>query len=118
MKALGEFMRSCLRGNFEPFFVVEEDGSPPEDAFQIPMSENMISGMYLRGSFSLSKVRINVSKELSATNIFLCLQTDPYPYSTNSVLPISGFPRELISEDSKAQGKFHPPHSLNQVVDH
>jgi len=103
MKALGESLRKYLRGTFEPYFIVSEEGSP-NNILQLPITESMISDMCLRGSFNPSKILIYISKELSTTNISLCLQAEPYPFSTDSTLPISGFPRELVSEDNKIQG--------------
>lgn len=64
----------------------------------------IISSMCLRGSFNLPKICISVSKELSTTNILLGLQTNPYPCSADCYLPISGFPRQLISEEIKPLG--------------
>lgn len=106
MKSLGEFLRTCLRGDFEPCFVVEDAGS--DEAVKIPLREARLNDMYLRGTFKLNRIRIVVSKELSTTNIFLCLRTDsePYPHSSNALLPISGFPRELMSEDNQVKGEF------------
>lgn len=103
MKALGEFLRKYLRGTFEPYFIVSEESSP-NNSIKLSITESMISDMCLRGSFNPSKIRIYMSKELSTTNISLCLQTEPYPLSADSNLPISGFPRELVSEDNKIQG--------------
>ncbi|EXF82920.1 hypothetical protein CFIO01_01290 [Colletotrichum fioriniae PJ7] len=108
MKYLGEFLRTCLRGDFEPYFVVEEAGTLPDDASKIPVPEASITDMYLRGTFKLKRIRVVVSKELSTTNIFLCLRTELYPHSSNAFLPISGFPREMMSEDSQRKGEFLP----------
>lgn len=76
-----------------------------ERDFQITITENMINDMYLRGIFHLGRIHICMSKELAVTTISLSLQTDPYPHSANSFLPISGFPRELVGEESEMRGK-------------
>jgi len=68
------------------------------------LTEDIINDMYLRGTFNLQRIQIATSKELSTTEISLCLQTNPYPYSIDSYLPISGFPRELMTEDNISQG--------------
>jgi len=107
MKSLGAFLRKYLRSDFEPFFMVSGEGSP-ERGFRIPLTETMISDMCLRGSFSMAPIGITVPKELSATNIYLCLQIEPYPFSADAYLPISGFPRELMSEDTNTQGRSMP----------
>ncbi|KAI0857367.1 hypothetical protein F4860DRAFT_517950 [Xylaria cubensis] len=51
-----------------------------------------------RGYFDLDVVEFEVSKEHSSINISICLQTVAYASGSTS-LPISGFPRQLISED-------------------
>lgn len=105
MKALGDFLRSYLRGNFEPFLFVEEKGFR-SNSFIMCLSGSIINDMYLRGTFNLQRIRISTSKESSSTMISLCLQTAPYPYSTESHLPISGFPRELMTEDNRSRGMY------------
>ncbi|KAI1374424.1 hypothetical protein F4677DRAFT_447419 [Hypoxylon crocopeplum] len=101
MKALGGFLRKCLRVDFEPRFVVEEDGCRKD--FEITINESMINDMYIRGLFHKPDFKIYLSKELAVTTISLSLQSDPYPHSTNSYLPISGFPRELVGEENTEQ---------------
>lgn len=105
MKALGEFLRSCLRNDFSPYFIVQEDEAKDGDVVKVPVGENLITDMCLRGSFKLSRIHVFVSKELATTTISLCLSEDSYPYSANSFLPISGFPRELVTEDTKNLGR-------------
>ncbi|KAI3316635.1 FabD/lysophospholipase-like protein [Xylariaceae sp. AK1471] len=107
MKAMGEFLRKCLRAKFEPFFIVEEQVRSLESfvTLNINITENMINDMYLRGIFQLGRIKIYLSKELAVTTISLSLQTDPYPHSTNAFLPISGFPRELVGEESDIRGR-------------
>lgn len=107
MKALGEFLRNCLRNDFSPYFIVQEDEAKNVDVIKVPVGENLITDMCLRGSFKLNRIRVFVSKELATTTISLCLSEDSYPYSTNSFLPISGFPRELITEDTKNHGRLN-----------
>lgn len=57
--------------------------------------------MHLQGNFHLDPVRINTTMENAEIGVSLCLQTRPYP-SGVTVLPISGFPRKLMSEDGGA----------------
>lgn len=113
MKGLGEFLRSCLRNDFSPYFKIQEDEVRAFDVVKIPMGENLITDMCLRGSFKLSRIHVFVSKELANTTISLCLSEDSYPYSSNSLLPISGFPRELITEDAKNHGRLNHPSTIN-----
>lgn len=98
MKALGEFLRSTIRGEFEPYFLLEEE-VPRSEPIRIPISETAVHDMCHRGMFEVETLYIQVQRELATTRISLCLQGEPYP-SGVSVLPISGFPRQLISEDN------------------
>ncbi|KAK4221040.1 acyl transferase/acyl hydrolase/lysophospholipase, partial [Podospora fimiseda] len=106
MYGLGRFLQDCTTSDFEPFFLIE-DRSDHKTAFEIPLPE-IISSMCLRGVFNPPNVYIPISKELSTINIYLCLQSNPYPHSANGYLPISGFPRELVSEEIKPRGLFRP----------
>ncbi|KAI1161870.1 FabD/lysophospholipase-like protein [Nemania serpens] len=112
MKAMGEFLRGCLGAQFEPFFVVEEQGYHDGD-IRIIITETIISDMCFRGTFPLGRIRIQMSKELAVTTISLSLQKKSYPPSADALLPISGFPRELVTEESEFQvsnTKPKPPH--------
>lgn len=55
--------------------------------------------MHLQGNFDLNPIRITSATENAQVTISLCLQTRPYP-SGVTVLPVSGFPRKLMGEDS------------------
>lgn len=109
MKALGEFLRNCLRKNFSPYFIVQEEEAKNFDVVKVPVGENLITDMCLRRSFKLSRIHVFVSKELATTTISLCLSEDSYPNLPDSFLPISGFPRELITEDTKNHGRSSHP---------
>ncbi|KAJ4391044.1 hypothetical protein N0V93_004658 [Gnomoniopsis smithogilvyi] len=106
MKGLGGFLRNCHRNDFNPYFAVAEEETQLMREVKLPLGESLISDMCLRGTFKFQQFKIFVSKELAATTISLCLTEEPYPISTNSLLPISGFPRELISEDKTTQGEY------------
>ncbi|KAF6818372.1 hypothetical protein CMUS01_11936 [Colletotrichum musicola] len=119
MKALGYFFHDCVQDAFEPHFILGGVEAPMDEAQRIPISETIISGMCNRGVFSMEDVNVTVSKELSVTNISLCLQFQEYSESRNAFLPISGFPRELMSEDIKDSSRPRPLRyapSLNQRV--
>ncbi|KAI2635875.1 FabD/lysophospholipase-like protein [Hypomontagnella submonticulosa] len=105
LKALGWFLISRLDGDFEPYFLLEvrdEEGAscPPRQIF---LSNSVLQDMHLQGNFHLDPVRISTTTENAQINITLCLQTHPYP-SGATVLPISGFPRRLMSEDGGGLG--------------
>lgn len=97
MKALGEFLRSALRGDFEPYFLLEEE-VPRSAPIRIALNEAAVHDMCHRGLFEVETLYVQVQRELATTRISLCLQGEAYP-SGVTVLPISGFPRQLMSED-------------------
>lgn len=99
MKALGKFFLKFLTADFTPYFVIQEDRKV-ETSRKVPISEQCINEMYIRGRFEMDRIRITTSRQLSATTILLCLQESPYPHSNDSNLPISGFPRTLMAEDT------------------
>ncbi|KAI8963493.1 FabD/lysophospholipase-like protein [Daldinia sp. FL1419] len=99
LKALGWFLVSRLDGEFEPYFLLEiQDGGASWPPRQIVLTNSVLQDMHLQGGFQLDSVRISTATEDAQVNISLCLQTRPYP-SGVMVLPISGFPRRLMSED-------------------
>jgi hypothetical protein len=69
--------------------------------------------MHLQGTFQLDQIRINAASEDAEVKLSLCLQSNPYPSGVH-VLPISGFPRCLMSEDGSGvhqAGESPPPFS-------
>jgi hypothetical protein len=99
MRALGRYIHECMSRDFEPFFVIQEDKNF-DNAIKIPISEEVLRGMCVRGRFKMATVHLSVSKQMSTTTIYLCLQSAPYNVrsSAGSTLPISGFPRTLMTE--------------------
>jgi hypothetical protein len=89
-----EFMKE----DFVPYFVVQEDHKI-ETMQKVPISEQSISDMMRRGVFRVDRIQITVSKQFASTTISLCLREAAYPLSADSYLPISGFPRKLMTED-------------------
>lgn len=71
---------------------------PRSEPIRITLSEDAIHDMCQKGTFEVETLYVQVQRELATTRVSLCLQSDPYP-SGVTVLPISGFPRQLISED-------------------
>ncbi|KAL3422514.1 hypothetical protein PVAG01_06670 [Phlyctema vagabunda] len=98
MKALGQELRRCWIGDFEPYFMVQEDRRL-ETIQKVPIARHVLEEMILRGRFSTDRIHIIVSNQLSSTTISLCLQESCYPASADANLPISGFPRTLMAED-------------------
>lgn len=98
MKALGRFLKSNLKGSFEPYFLIEDD-IPGSATQKVVLTETMIRGMYQRGYLDINPIRIDALKEHTVIKILLCLQATPYACG-DAALPISGFPRQLMSEDS------------------
>lgn len=104
MKALGRFLKSNLKGSFEPYFLIEDD-IPGSATQKVVLTETMIRGMYQRGYLDINPIRIDALKEHTVIKILLCLQATPYACG-DAALPISGFPRQLMSEDSYNTSKF------------
>ncbi|KAL1847964.1 hypothetical protein Daus18300_013767 [Diaporthe australafricana] len=107
LMALGSFLRSCCIGDFRPYFLVEDDiDSGTRQKRQIILSEAFILDMEAAGYFEIEPLTINTStdKKDTTTKISLSLQMAPYSSgattTTATALPISGFPRRLVSEES------------------
>ncbi|KAJ8124529.1 hypothetical protein O1611_g9111 [Lasiodiplodia mahajangana] len=100
IKALAWFLISLLDGDFEPYFLLEEDceDTAAWPVRQIVLTDSVLQDMHIQGNFQLDQIRINSASEDSDIKISLCLQSKPYPSGVHSLL-ISGFPRRLMSED-------------------
>jgi hypothetical protein len=112
IEGLGDFLHTCLKGSFEPYFLIEEQDHPSSPASAVILTEAIIRNMR-RGYFDLSIIALKASKERSSINISLCLQTVQYASCATS-LPISGFPRQLISEDGIGAGT----HATTRLYSH
>ncbi|KAG8162296.1 hypothetical protein KVR01_008061 [Diaporthe batatas] len=114
LMALGSFLRSCCAGDFRPYFLVEDDmdddsGGGTRRRRQIILSDALVLDMQTAGYFDLEPLTIftadTTSKHGRATSISLTLQMEPYSRGDGATtcaaaLPISGFPRRLVSEES------------------
>ncbi|KAI1745919.1 hypothetical protein F4680DRAFT_442191 [Xylaria scruposa] len=100
MKALAWFFISLLDGDFEPYFVLEEEDNDGVvwPVRQMVLTESVLQDMHLQGNFQLEPVHIHATHKNSDINLSLCLQNTPYMSGAHA-LPISGFPRRLMSED-------------------
>ncbi|KAG7057284.1 patatin-like serine protein [Colletotrichum scovillei] len=97
MRYLGEYLYTCRNGtNFEPFFVVQEIGKPADAPLILPIDD-----MRSRGVFEMNGMYVGVSEKTSMTNIFLRFRSEAGPDPSYAMLPISGFPRELMSEENR-----------------
>jgi hypothetical protein len=104
LKALGWLLVSisCLEGDFEPYFLLEED-KMRSPARQISLTQTILQDMHFHGHFELEPLSIKVLDETSEVSLSLALHTAPYP-SGSTVLPISGFPRRIMAEPSGIGG--------------
>lgn len=109
--ALGSFLRSCCAGDFRPYFLIEDDiDSATRQRRQIILSDSFILDMETTGYFDIEPLIITTTatadtKKARATSISLTLQMGPYSShgaaaTTCAALPISGFPRRLITEET------------------
>ncbi|KAH6656249.1 hypothetical protein BKA67DRAFT_514151 [Truncatella angustata] len=98
LKALGWLLvsTSCLEGDFEPYFLLEEDKTRLP-ARQIVLTQTILQDMHFHGHFELEPLTITTLDETSEISLSLILHQTPYP-SGSTVLPISGFPRRIMSE--------------------
>lgn len=115
MKSLGTFFISGLKGNFEPYFLIEDD-IPGGKAQHIVLTETAIRNMQRQGYFDIEPIQINALKEYAAIRISLCLQSASY-ISGEITLPISGFPRQLMSEDANHAGVLPRFHDTSYELD-
>jgi hypothetical protein len=97
MKNFGRYLYKHLTHTFTPYFVIREDGKP-DSSHMVPISEQCLTSMCVRGGFNLKQITVTVAKQLSEVTIALCLQEGRYA-TGEADLPISGFPRALMSED-------------------
>ncbi|KAG6355196.1 hypothetical protein INS49_004277 [Diaporthe citri] len=110
LMALGSFLRSCCTGDFRPYFLIEDDiDSGTRQRRQIILSEAFIADMETAGCFDIEPLTIITAadKQDTPTRISLSLQMAPYSSGTSTTataLPISGFPRRLVSEESGSKG--------------
>lgn len=120
VKALGEYIRNCFAGTFEPFFFICDEENHRSD--RIPLGiltstdaphrheTSIVDDMCLKGMFVMEDIEITVKSERSSISISLCLRepTSSQPSSSKNEngFPISGFPRALMSEkDLQSPGK-------------
>ncbi|RWA12744.1 hypothetical protein EKO27_g2394 [Xylaria grammica] len=103
IKALAWFLISLLDGDFEPYFLIEEENQDGEarPIRQVVLTDSVLQDMHLQGNFQLEQIRINTTHEHSDIIISSCLQNMPYSSGVRA-LPISGFPRRLMSEDGSS----------------
>ncbi|KAF2963626.1 hypothetical protein GQX73_g9958 [Xylaria multiplex] len=102
IKALAWFLISLLDGDFEPYFLIEEENEDGElrPIRQIALTDSVLQDMHLQGNFQLEQIRINATHENSDIMISIFFQNAPYSTGVRA-LPISGFPRRLMSEDGR-----------------
>ena len=109
LMALGAFLRSCCMGDFRPYFLVEDDiDSGTRQRRQIILSEAFILDMESAGYFEIEPLTITTAddRQDTPTRISLSLQMAPYSSGATTIgtaLPISGFPRRLVSEDNRSK---------------
>lgn len=67
MKAPRKLLRNCLRNDVSPYFIIQKDEAKNYEVVKIPLGENPMTDMCLRGSFKLSRKHVFVSKKLATT---------------------------------------------------
>ncbi|KAH8665171.1 hypothetical protein BGZ60DRAFT_379045 [Tricladium varicosporioides] len=113
MKELGKYLHGFLKPNFLPyFFVCEPKKYSFETSKMIPLTRPIINNMWTYGAFDAVNIDIKASGLDAETMILLCLKEGDFrrtysmdvDYDPNKFddIPISGFPRKLMIEDSLA----------------
>ena len=113
MKELGKYFLGFLTPSFTPYFFICEPKKYSFDTSKmIPISRYTMNNMSKYGTFSAIDIDVKVSGLDSESMILLCLKEGDYrrTYSTEvecdpnkfDDIPISGFPRKLMTEDSLA----------------
>lgn len=104
--ALGSFLRSCCIGDFRPYFLIEDDiDGETRQRRQIILSEAFLLEMETAGRFDIEPLLVTTAAERKDTETSISLSLQIAPYSSGSTttataLPISGFPRRLVSDES------------------
>ncbi|KAK3379099.1 hypothetical protein B0T24DRAFT_716735 [Lasiosphaeria ovina] len=105
IKGLGQILRNCYNGDFEPFFLLQENyGLADETYKEFAIPPATLDDMCRRGLFDMStEVTVEASIHSSATRMALCLQEHSYLKSgvpqAERYLSISGFPREIFTQE-------------------
>jgi hypothetical protein len=113
MRELGKYLQGFMTNDFTPYFLVCEPKKYSFDTSKmIPISRKHVNVMSQYGAFDSVSIDIKVSGLDSETMIALCLRKGDYQrtYSAEVYydpsnfddIPISGFPRKLMTEDSLA----------------
>jgi hypothetical protein len=119
MTELGKYLLGFLTPSFTPYFFVCEPKKYSFDTSKmIPISRSILNNMSNYGTFSAMDIDIKVSGMDSESMILLCLKEGDYrrtysmdsDYDSNKFddIPISGFPRKLMTEDSLASMFISP----------
>lgn len=93
-------------GDFRPYFMIEDDiDSETRQRRQVILSEAFIVDIETAGCFEIEPLTIATAAgaQDTKTSISLSLQMAPYSSGETKVgtaLPISGFPRRLVSEEN------------------
>jgi hypothetical protein len=109
-------LRSCLKGEFGPFFLLQENyNTHKQTQSKIPITAATIEDMCNRGLFNLvgAPIRLRSATQSSLTRISLCLQEREYPHlddksCSERYLSISSFPRSLRAADTTTEPLLSP----------
>jgi len=100
VRSLGEYLRNCVVGSFQPYFLIHEVNSTAPGKVII-MSREILDDMTGEEAiFKIGPVTIKGSSEGTETAISLCLRQ-------LQRLPISGFPRAMFARPEK-KSMFQP----------
>ncbi|KAI0024490.1 FabD/lysophospholipase-like protein [Xylariomycetidae sp. FL0641] len=109
IKALAGFLISLLAEDFTPYFMLEQSHADRASwpVRHISLAGSVLQDMQVQGEFHMDPIRVHAASEEADVQLSICLQAAPYP-SGASILPISGFPRKLMTEDEGASKHAAP----------
>ena len=91
-------MEDRMRARYDLYFIIQEEHRG-EQAKQAFISPDVIERMIRTCQFKMSKINVELSNKLAATEISLCLGPE-------GPFPISRFPRSLLQDEDLSQSKF------------
>lgn len=103
LSALGKILEDRRTDNFEPYFLVKPNTETMTHSFKIPITMDVIRGMTDSAIFELPGLYIHLRDETKTTSIALFLSA--HDGLEPDGFPVSGFPRVILGDISKARPK-------------
>lgn len=109
MCELGKLLQNKMHSDQDLYFVVQEEHRG-RHAKQVCITADVIERMVRKRQFKMSSIRVELSSQLSTTEILLHFRTE-------DVYPISRFPRSLLQDqDSNLSLSSQSSIPLNRLL--